>query len=496
MGIVLRQGLRNTLISYLGLAIGFVNTTLILPRLLAPAQIGLTDVLISLATIGAQVAAVGFSSAAVRYFPYFRNREAGHSGFLPLLLGLPLLLYAGVAAALVWAEPLVLRWYVHDAALLGPHYLVGVALGLAILVFSLLDAYLRALFHSAFSSFLQEILARLLIVAAAVAYGLGYLPFSGFVLSYCGIYALLALLLLGYIGRIGELHWRPTRAVFAVRPLRELLAFGGFALLGNISGTILVTIDALMVGAKLSLAMAGIYAIAFNVSTALTLPFRALYKTAFPLIAEYWKAGKMAEMADFYRRSTRLNTVLGCYLALGIGLNLDFVYGLIHRPAYAAGTTAVLLLLLGRLVDGVTGVNGIIVVTSPRYRLDLGFNIALAAAIVGLNWLLIPRLGLTGAALGNCLALSGINIARTLFVWRAYGLQPFDGRILRILAVAALAGAAAWALPALASPLLTLLLRGGVLTLLYGAGILLSGAVPEALTAWAKARTFFSRRPM
>ncbi|WP_375417467.1 lipopolysaccharide biosynthesis protein [uncultured Hymenobacter sp.] len=492
MGIVLRQGLRNTLISYVGLAIGFVNTTLILPRLLAPAQIGLTGVLISIATIAAQVAAFGFSSTTLRYFPYFRNREAGHSGFLPLLLGLPLLAFGGVGLVVVLARPLVLRWYAHDAALLGPHYLVAVGLGLAILVFSLLDAYLRALFHSAFSSFLQEVLVRLLIVAAAAAYGLGYLPFGGFVLAYLGAYALSALLLLVYLGRIGELHWRPTRAVFTVRPLRELLAFGGFALLGNISGTILVTIDALMVGAKLSLAAAGIYAIAFNMSTALTIPFRALYKTAFPLIAEYWKAGKMAEMAHFYRRSTRLNTVLGCYLALGIGLNLDFVYTLIHRPEYAAGSTAVLLLLLGRLLDGITGVNGIIVVTSPRYRVDLLFNISLAAAIVALNWLLIPRLGLSGAALGNCLALGGINLIRTLFVWRAYGLQPFDSRIPRILAVAAAAGAAAWALPAFPTPLLTLLARGSTLTLLYGAGLGLSGAAPElrALAAgvWNRVR--------
>lgn len=492
MGIVLRQGLRNTLISYLGLAIGFVNTTLILPRLLAPAQIGLTGVLFSIATIGAQVAAFGFSSTTLRYFPYFRNREAGHSGFLPLLLGLPLLGFGGVGILLVLAKPLVLRWYAHDAALLGPHYLVAVALGLVILVFSMLDAYLRALFHSAFSSFLQEILVRLFNMAAAAAYALGLISFSHFVLAYVGTYALMVLLLLTYLARIGELHWRPTRAVFGVRPLRELLAFGGFALLGNISGTILVTIDALMVGAKLSLAAAGIYAIAFNMSTALTLPFRALYKTAFPLVAEYWKAGKMAEMADFYRRSTRLNTVIGCYLALGIGLNLDFVYGLIHRSAYAAGTTAVLLLLVGRLVDGVTGVNGIIMLTSPRYRIDLFFNVALAAAIVGLNWLLIPRLGLTGAALGNCLALSGINILRTLFVWRAYGLQPFDARIPRIGAVAAVAGAAAWALPALPSALATLLLRGTTLTVLYGAGLWLSGTAPElqalAARAWQKIR--------
>lgn len=492
MGIVQRQGLRNTLISYIGLGIGFVSSTLVLTRLLTPAQLGLTAVLVSLATIAAQLAAFGFASTALRYFPYFRDPANGHSGFLPLLLGVPLLGFVVVAGGLWAGKGLVLRQYAADAALLAPNYGAVILLTLAVLLLSLQDAYLKSLFHTAFSSVLQEIFLRLYIVGAALLFWRGVLSFDGFVLAYVGGYALVDVLLAGYLLAIGELHWRPTRAVLRVRPLRELLAFGGFALLGNLSGTIMVTIDALMVGAKLSLAAAGIYAIAFNISTALTLPFRALYKTAQPLIAGYWKEGQLDRMADFYVLTTRLNTVLGCYLALGLALNLDFVYGLIHRPAFAAGTTAVLLLLLGRLADGVTGVNGLIVLNSPRYRFDLVFNAGLALAIVVLNAVLIPRLGLAGAALSNCLALVGLNLLRTWFVWRAYGMQPFDRRICIIGAVAAGAGAATWLLPVPPNIWGALLLRGGALTALYAAGLLLTKAAPEvnalAVQGWARLR--------
>ena len=478
MGIVQRQGLRNTLISYVGLGIGFVNTTLVLPRLLAPAQLGLTQVLVSLATLGALVSALGFTNTTMRYFPYFRNREAGHSGFLPLLLGLPLALFGVVALALWLGRPLVLRWYAHDAALLGPYYGVMLGLALCILLYNLLEAYTKSLFHTAFSSLMTDVVQRLLIVSAALLYGTGYLSFGGFVIAYLGTYAFISVALLGYLYTIGELHLRPTRAVLRVRPMGELLRFGSFALLGNISGTVLVTIDSLMLGSH-SFADAGIYAIALNISTALAVPFRALYKTAYPLIAEYWKEGATHKMLDFYQRTTRLTTALGAYLALGIGLNLPFIYGLIHKPAYAAGTVAVLLLLAGRLTDGITGVNGIIVVTSPRYRYDLVFNVSLSVLIIGLNYLLIPRYGLTGAALSNALALVGINLTRTWFVWRSFGWQPFNRQIFYILALAAGAGAVAWALPTLPNIWLTLLLRGGVLTALYGGGLLLSGWVPE-----------------
>ena len=487
MGIVQRQGLRNTLISYAGLGIGFVNTTFVLPRLLAPAQIGLLSVLVSVATMGALVSALGFTNTTIRYFPYFRNREAGHTGFLPLLLGVPLVMFTLVAVVLWLGRPLVLRWYADDAALLSPYYGAMLGMALCILLYSLLEAYTKSLYHTSFSSFLNDVVKRLFIVSAAALYGMGYLSFTGFVLAYLGTYAAISALLLGYLAVIGELHLRPTRAVLRVRALGELARFGGFALLGNVSGVLLVTIDSLML-ARYGFEKAGIYSIAFNISTALAIPFRALYKTAQPIIAEYWKEGAATKMLDFYCRSTRLTTALGAYLAVGIGLNLPFIYGLINKPAYAAGTTAVLLLLAGRLTDGVTSLNGIIVVTSPRYRYDLVFNVGLLGLIIGLNYLLIPRLNLTGAALSNALALGGINLARTWFVWRSFGWQPFDRRIFYILALAGGAGAVAWALPAFASIWLTLLLRGGVLTALYGGGLLLSGWVPEVSAAWAQVR--------
>ena len=141
------------------------------------------------------------------------------------------------------------------------------------------------------------------------------------------------------------------------------------------------------------------------------------------------------------------------------------------------------------MFDGITGVNGIIVATSPRYRFDLVFNISLAAAVVVLNWILIPWMELAGAALAYCIALVSINTARTWFVWRSYGMQPFDGSIARILAVAAGAGFVAWVLPDTGNAFLTLLMRGGVLTVLYGAGVLLTGTAPEAIAAWASLRT-------
>lgn len=480
MGIVRQQGLRNTVISYFGLGLGFVNTTFLLPRFLEPGQLGLLQVLVSIATIYAQLSAFGFASAGIRFFPYFRDAGQRHHGFLPLLLGVPLLGFAAMTALFFLGKPLLLSLYTESAEIAAFYPWIAV-LALFTLVYSLQDAYLKGLYHTAFSSLLQEVLLRVLIAGAALLFGLGYLTFPQFVLAYLGANSCLTLLLMAYLAYIKQLHLRPTRAVLRVLPVRELLGFGAFALLSSISGTVITTIDALMLGSQESLAAAGIYAIASSVSIALVIPSRALNKIAFPLLADYWKEQNLLRMADLYRNTTRLLTVLGCWLALGIGLNLDFIYYLIHRPAYAAGTVAVLLLLAGRLLDSITGLNGLILVTSPRYRYDLIFNASLAVATVGLNLLLIPRFGLTGAALAALLALLGINLTRTWFVWYSYRMQPFTWHIAGVVAAAAVAGAAAWAaVPFIYSYFITMLLRSVVLTGLYGGLLLTLGLLPEA----------------
>ena len=46
MGIVIRQGVKGTIATYLGVAIGFVNTLWLYPKILTPDEIGLFRTLI------------------------------------------------------------------------------------------------------------------------------------------------------------------------------------------------------------------------------------------------------------------------------------------------------------------------------------------------------------------------------------------------------------------------------------------------------------------
>lgn len=81
MGIIIRQSVKGTVVSYVGIAIGFFTTFFVLTNFLTAEEIGLTRVLVDAATVFAGLAQLGTTSSAIRYYPYFKEGEKDHGFF-------------------------------------------------------------------------------------------------------------------------------------------------------------------------------------------------------------------------------------------------------------------------------------------------------------------------------------------------------------------------------------------------------------------------------
>ena len=86
MGQIERQTIKGSLYSYIGVAIGFVTTAVLFPRLLTTEQIGVLSLLVAYAQLISVVGNLGFPSVVIRFFPYFQNKQKGHNGLLFLVL--------------------------------------------------------------------------------------------------------------------------------------------------------------------------------------------------------------------------------------------------------------------------------------------------------------------------------------------------------------------------------------------------------------------------
>ena len=82
MGIVKRDSIAITVLSYVGVVVGYVNKILLFPNFLSEEQVGLTSILVSLAVMYAPFSALGITSTVVKFFPFFRTADK-RSGWRP-----------------------------------------------------------------------------------------------------------------------------------------------------------------------------------------------------------------------------------------------------------------------------------------------------------------------------------------------------------------------------------------------------------------------------
>ena len=146
MGILAKDAFRTMVLSYVGTAIGYLNKGVLFIIVLTTEQIGLVNVLISLGLLFAQLSSLGTSNAVIRFFPYFRDEKKNHRGFLQLML---LIAFVGMVFISIMAflfYPFVVDLYSEKSPLLLGYIALVFPVGASLLLFTLLENYLRGIF--------------------------------------------------------------------------------------------------------------------------------------------------------------------------------------------------------------------------------------------------------------------------------------------------------------------------------------------------------------
>ncbi|PSR52448.1 hypothetical protein AHMF7605_02365 [Adhaeribacter arboris] len=478
MGIIKRQGIQNSIISYTGVLIGYINVMVLFPRILNVEQVGLTRVLPNIALVLAQLSALGFGSAGIKFFPFFRDKAKQHHNFLTLLLGIPLLGFGVIISLYYLFQPQILAYYAKEAPLLRQYSFYIGPLSFFTLLFTLFNSYLTSLYKTVIPSFTKDFLLRVGISACVLLYATHLINFQTFLLLFIVVNAGIAVVLFIYVVWLKQFHLSPNLTAWHNRPIRPMLQYGLYAFLGNISSTIITVIDSIMITHYNGLGDAGIYTTATNVASVILIAGSSIYKIALPQIADFWKNYNLTAMQTLYKQVTRINLVIGCLLFIGIWANIDNLLALLPK-AYSAGKYVILFVCAARLFDLASGINGHILLTSPRYRYDLIFNILLALLTIMANPYFIQNYGINGAGFVFLIVYGVINTTRLACVYYFYKMQPFDKTSLQIIMLALLAYVVGWQLPFLYSTFIDIIIRSGLITLIYAIGVLNLNLAPE-----------------
>jgi O-antigen/teichoic acid export membrane protein len=405
--------------SNIGMTVVGVVTGVIVARTLGPHDRGLFQLLTLLPVTLANFVKLGIPQANV----YFMRRRgasasdvASNSVWLAVVLG-------GLLAVGCWiGRDWLLERFLKGAPL------VTLPPVLALLPFVVLQAFLLGVLQAQerFREYsLQQVAPTLLgLVGMVVALLWLRAGLVGAVLTQTAIVAGVTVWLVVRVNRIAPLHarWQPAL-------VRGMIGFGTKSWLQTLASTLHFRIDQYMIAYLLDPTQVGFYAIAVNLTNLLLRIPDATGTVLFPRLAGASERDAHEATARVCRTTLFVTTAAGVGYAIAGPIAIRLLYG----ARFESSIRPLQLMLPGIVMISLYLILSRNFTSRNRQQVNLVAAFSALAINVGSNWVLIPRWGISGAAISTaisysvaaCILLvvfvreSGYGVADTLIVRRS-----------------------------------------------------------------------------
>ncbi len=466
MGIVIKQGFYNTLWLAIGIAIGYVNTILLFPVFFTADQFGLTRVLWAAGTVFAQFALLGSPQILIKFFPNFNKTSKERGGFFTLMLLIPLLGFIVYFILVNIFQGQIINSYANKSSLFGENFHYIYFITFFFIYFNVLEAYLRALLKTTVAAFLKNVVLRIIWLTLIIMFHENIINFETFIFWFVNAYGIILIILVIYAIAIKSFKINLYFTFLSKKQLKEITIFGLFVILGGSTTYLANYIDVLMVGGMINLKSVAFYSVAFYLGTVILLPFNGTSNILTPLISNGFSKKDFKKVNEIYQKASVNLSLISMLIFLGIWLNADNIFKLL--PAnYAAGKYVLLFIALAKLFGGSIGVNGFILQFSPYYKKLLLFNIIFFGIVVITNYIFIPILGITGAALATFLSQVIINVIQMTYIYLKMKMLPLGIKNLKIVLLGGLVYIILLFIPEQNNIWIDIFLRSAIITILY-----------------------------
>ena len=141
-------------------------------------------------------------------------------------------------------------------------------------------------------------------------------------------------------------------------------------------------------------------------------------------------------------------------------------------PEYAKGEMVIIFFGLANLVSASAGACKIILSTSSYYKYQTYMMIILIVVVIISNIILIPIMGITGAAVASLISMFIYTGLTVMALKKFFGLWPFVFKHMIALLLTAVIYLAAGLIPEM-NLIVDIAIRSTVIIILFGAGVLL-----------------------
>lgn len=421
---LMRGGISAFSLRLVGMFVNWVFAVMV-ARSTGAAGTGVYNLVQTVLNFSSSISKLGADTLMTRFgVQYFMQQQWGNIKDLfnkNLLVSVPLSL---LLSAAIFFEANWIASFVFNKPELAPYFQIGGFALLPLTVFQIATGGIRGLKkirHYAFLHNVSNFLFGILILGGLLLLTSNRDP-EIVVVTYTAFITLTALLSLYWFIRYSNyLKAQPSEGI----AFREKFWIGMSLFVASLASLVRGYADTLILSRYATMEDVGIYRNAFKVATVTRIALVALLIPAGPKFAELFAAGKMDELRRSAQFVTKIIFWCSAPILLLMVLAAPLIMGIFGKE-FVAGSTVLMVLALGQFINAATGPVSNILIMTGRQKLNRNLMVATTVLAIGLNLLLIPRLGAMGAAIVNTLGVLILNVIPFFLIRRFYGFYTLD----------------------------------------------------------------------
>ena len=404
---------------------------IVLARILGPANFGLYIIGLTVLKLFGFIAPLGLNRGVIQFGTrYWRKDNAGFKGVIFQAVGLSFLSGLFVGIIVFFVAPRFVSYY-------GSPDLVSV-----IHLFALSFPFLSGLKVAAAATRISQ---RMRFAVFSEEVGQPVLHFSLIVVSYyffggelnwvIGAYVLS--FLIAFVLAIYFLtHLFPEIFSFQTKPrfyIRKLLVFSLPISITTMFSMLLMWSDRLWIGYFWSEVDVGIYQSAAQIATVFVVITGSFGAILSPLIAKLYHQHETKRLNDLFKISTRWGIYLSVPLFLTICFTSQEFIIVVFGEKYSNGYIPLIILAIGQMLNLSTGVVGPMLEMTENQNRWLFTSLGMFSLNILMNWVLVPKLGASGAAISTAITIGGLYLLGLFQIRIVLKLWPYDRKYRKLL---------------------------------------------------------------
>jgi O-antigen/teichoic acid export membrane protein len=417
--------------TFLALLLGFV-TRLIVARYGSEADYGIYSLAIVVITFATTLVGLGLPDGTARFVAYFRGRgeTAKVRGVTSVSLQLTTAASIIVSIALFFGAEYIASNIFHSPGLTPALKVLAIGIPFFALT-NILVSVFRGFDRMEPQTYFQYILFNILFLLFVSVLAMLHLSFVYLFYTYVAALIITFIALLLYAMRklpqpITFANWRSNTAVS-----KELVIFSLPLLATGVLSTIILWLNTLLIGYFKTPEAVGLYNAASPLAKFISEPLGLMMLIYTPVATGLCSQNLIAELRRSFVISTKWLVSLTLPFFLVLLLFPEAVLNLFFGSAYVVAAPALRLLSLGFIISNLFGPNQSILLAMGQTRFVMWTALFAAIISVILNLVLIPPLGIVGAAIAMGISILLIQVVIGIKAYSICRAQPMSKNVIK-----------------------------------------------------------------